>query len=109
MYDPPMTNLLDALEQIERANARPARTTIAGLFTYELDPYTHEETNVLGITTAQQRVRLTCPPRGSGSAAGCSSPGIEETTATLGSTRRDATRRARSRTTSETLSPENAT
>ena len=57
MYDLPMANLPAALAQI--ANARLARNNIAERFTYVLDPYTHEETNALGITTAQQRVRLT--------------------------------------------------
>ncbi|WP_257015958.1 hypothetical protein [Rhodococcus sp. ACS1] len=54
-----MTNLPAALEQIDKANTRLARTPIADRFTYELDPYTHEETNSLGITTAQKQVRLT--------------------------------------------------
>ncbi|NHU44969.1 hypothetical protein G9373_19800 [Rhodococcus sp. A14] len=54
-----MTNLPAALVQIDKANTRLARTNIAERFTYELDPYTHEETNALGLTTAQDRVRLT--------------------------------------------------
>ena len=59
MYDPPMTNLPAALAQIDRVNTRLAHTNIVERFTYVLDPYTHEETNALGITTAQQRVHLT--------------------------------------------------
>ena len=58
MYDLPMTNLYEALAQIDKANARLARNTIAERFTYVLDPYTREETNALGITIAQERVRL---------------------------------------------------
>ncbi|WP_054247837.1 hypothetical protein [Rhodococcus opacus] len=58
MYDLPMTNLPAALAQIDKANARLARNNIADRFTYVLDPYAREETNALGITTAQQRVRL---------------------------------------------------
>lgn len=74
MYDLPMTNLSAALAQIDKANVRLARTTIAERFTYVLDPYTREEANALGIATAQQRVHLTLSAPGSGSAAGYSSP-----------------------------------
>ncbi|MGV9869637.1 hypothetical protein [Rhodococcus koreensis] len=69
-----MTNLSAALAQIDKANVRLARTTIAERFTYVLDPYTREEANALGIATAQQRVHLTLSAPGSGSAAGYSSP-----------------------------------
>ncbi|WP_257014819.1 hypothetical protein [Rhodococcus sp. ACPA1] len=58
MYDLPMTNLSAALAQIDNANTRLAHNNIAERFTYVLDPYTHEETNALGITTAQQRLHL---------------------------------------------------
>lgn len=59
MYDLPMAKLTAALAQIDKANARLARNNIAEQFTYALDPYTREETNALGITIAQERVRLT--------------------------------------------------
>ncbi|MFC9833722.1 hypothetical protein ACFVKB_07865 [Rhodococcus sp. NPDC127530] len=45
IYDLPMTNLHEALAQIDKANARLARNNIAERFTYDLDPYTREETN----------------------------------------------------------------
>ena len=48
-----------ALAQIDKANTRLARNNIAERFTYVLDPYTHEEANALGMTTAQDRVHLT--------------------------------------------------
>ena len=51
-------DLPSALAQIDKANTRLARNNIAERFTYVLDPYTREETNALGITTAQERVRL---------------------------------------------------
>ena len=74
MYDLPMTNLHEALAQIDKANARLARNNIAERFTYVLDPYTREETNALTSPPHRNACVWTCPPRGSDSTAGCSSP-----------------------------------
>lgn len=59
MYDLPITNLSAALAQIDKANARLARTSIAERFTYELEPYVRTRTSAFGIETGEDRVRLT--------------------------------------------------